>query len=474
MQESRLSSSLTKDEGSSADAPAESAVTGIEDVQADANDTVNPAQGVDSFAQYDSPSQGQAAARDGPPSVPENTEDPADPYPDPGGADDPHGSDRKPGWALQLQKQLQDSASGVQAKAQGLVAELWDRHRWGPGSKQDSPSPAEPPRAGLDQYSQHESTVDLDVEASERSNAAVDTASTGASRAVGEPRWRFSLHRSHSQLYVSTAESAAASASLAGAVEEALAASSVQRRPRRKVRLMPQAVLPEHGLREQPYQAMPALPTQPTPQLQQPGEGDSPASAAADDAEAPSTEEEEETSEVLNASHHQPQGLREEDTFSASEGASIMENVPEPTLAAVRDPASFELMAISPPWLLGHGRDNVTDTAAIAEAADAPEHTAAHQATTPQQETEVTTPESEAGTADLALKAAAEEHPEEQSGTAAVVSEAAAEEQQAEEQAKAHAELLQPASAPASPETQEATSGAGTFFVRCICTRPSP
>ncbi len=466
MQESRQSSLLTKDEGSSADALAESAVTGIEDVQADANDSVNPAEGVGDRTQHDSLIQGDAVAGNGAPSAPGIVEDPADAHLDPSGADDPHGSDRKAGWALQLQKQLQDSASGVQAKAQGLFAEVWERHRWGKGPKQDSTSPAEPPRAGPDEDSQHDSSVALGDKASEGNSAAADTAHTGPSRGVGEPRQHFSLHRSHKQLFVSTAESAAASASLSGAVEEALAASSVQRRPRRKVRLMPQAVLPEHGLREQPHQAMLTLPTQPPSQVQQPGGGDFADSAAADNAEIPSTEDEEEAPQVSNASQHRAQGLREQDTFSTSEGASIAEKRPEPSQAAVQDLASFELMAISPPHLLGGSRDGVMNTAAT-EAAGAPEHTHAHQTIAPEEETEHTSPESKAGAADLAHEAAATEHSEEQPGTAAVVS--AAEEQQAEEQAQGHAEPLQPAPASALPEAHETTSGADVLCVLCTC-----
>lgn len=451
-----------------ADAPADSTVTGIEDVQADAVDNISQAEAVSADIQHEGASQGESVAGDGASADPGSTEDCADAFQNPSNKDHPHGSDRTPGWTLQLQKQLKDSTAGVRAHAQGLIGGFRERHGWSQGTKQDSAPPAKPPSAGPSEDSQQVSSTALNDRASEGDSAAVPTELMGASRGMGGPGRHFSLHRSHAQLFVSTAESAAASASLAGAVEEALAASSQQRRPRRKVRLVVQAVLPEHGLREQSREALASLSPQSASQLQ-PEESDFPNTAAAESAEVPSTEEQE-APQAPDASQHHPPGFREQDTFSASEGASITEKAPKPAPAAVQDPASFELMAISAPRILGPGKDGLKDTTAALKAADASEQSQAHHDPASEGVEERSPAESEAPTAGSAHEAAATENSEEPD-TGAVPEQPAAE-QQAEEHAQAHAEPLRPAPAPATvrgvPGIQEATPGAATF----VCAGP--
>ncbi len=450
-----------------ADAPAESAVTGIEDVQADADDSVSQAEGVGVDTQAEESGQGEALADSAGSAASGNTQDVASGEASPSGAATPHEGDEKPGWAAQLQKQVQDRAASVQASAQGVIAGFRERHGWSQGPKQDSTAPAELPRAVQD--SQHDSAAALGENASEENSAAVDTAPTGTSPGVGGPGRHFSLHRSHKQLFVSTAESAAASDSLAGTVEKALAVSSQQRRPRRKVRLVPQAVLPEHGLTERPHQAMPSIPTQPPTQLpsqlQQPGASDLPDSAAADSAEVPSTEEEEEPQQVPDTDEHRHAAFMEVDTFSAAEGASIAEKGSEPAPTAVQDPGSFELMAISAPRLLGPSRDDSKDTAAAAEAAEAHEQSQTRHDTASEGQPEHLPSQSEAVAADPAHDLASTVDSEEQARETAAGSEESSDEQQAKEQAQAHAEPLQPPPAPAASETQEATSGAYTLLL---------
>ena len=459
-----------KEHEDKADAPADSVVTGIEDVQGDDKDSVSQAEGVSADIQHKGSSRGEAVAEDGASAAPGSTEDCADAFPDPGDADDPQRSDRTPAWALQLRKQLKDSTTGVRAHARGLIGGFWERQGWSQDTKQDSTPPAEPPSMGPSEDSQHVSTAALDDSASQGDSAAVHMELSGASRGVGGPGGHFSLHRSHAQLFVSTADSAAASASLAGAVEEALAASLQQRRPMRKVRLVPQAVLPEHGLREQSHETMAIVPPQSASQLQ-PGESDFSEPAAAESAEVHSTEEEEEATQAPGASQHHPPGFREQDTFSASEGASITEKVPKPAPAAVEDPASFELMTISAPRFLGPGRNELTDTAAAAaKAAASSEQGQVHPAS--EGDNERLPPESETPAAGLAHEAAATEHGEEPATDTAAMSDQPAAEQQADKQAQAHTEPLQPAPepapAPAVPETQEATSGTSTL----VCSGP--
>ncbi len=270
---------------------------------------------------------------------------------------------------------------------------------------------------------------------------------------------------------MSTAESAAASASLAESVEQALATSSQQRRPRRKVRLMPQAVLPEDGLRERPHQTLPSIPTpkQPPSQPEQPGERDFSDPAAADTAELPSTEEEEEPQQVPDADEHRPAASREVDTFSTAEGASIAEKGPEPAPAAVQDLGSFELLAISEPRLFGLGRVDAKDSAEMTKAAEASECSQTQHDKASDGQPEHLPSQSEAGAADLAHDLAATEDSEEKAREPGAGLEEGSEEQAAEEQAQAQAEPLQPVAAPAVSETQEATTGASAF----LCPWPS-
>ena len=446
-------------------------MTGIEDVQAEADDSVSQAEGVGADIQHEESGQGEAIADSGALAASGNTEDVADTGVDPSSVDSPHDPDKKPGWAAGLQKQVQDRAADVQASAQGLFAGFWERRGWSQGPKQDSTPSAELPRAVQD--SQHDSTAALEDKVAEESSAAANAVPTGTSAEEGGPRQHFSLHRSHKQLFVSTADSAAVSASLAGTVEQALAASSQQRRPRRKVRLVPQAVLPEQGLRERPHQAMPSIstPTQPTPQLQQPGEGDLSDPAAAVNVEVPSTEEEEEPQQVPDADEHYPLVFREVDTFSTAEGTSIAEKELEPAPAAVQDPASFELMAISAPRLLGPASGDPRDTAEMTGAAEASEQSQTQHDTASEGQPEHLPSQSEAGAADSAYDPAAPEDGEEQARETAAASEESSEEQRAEQQAQAQTEPLQPTSAPAVSETQEATPGAVALL---LCTvKPS-
>ena len=466
-----MRSALVKDQEVKADAPAESAVTGIEDVQADADDGVSQAEGIAAESQGDGYGQGEVVADSGDSAAPGSTEDPAGTEADPSGADAPHHDNEKPGWAAQLRKQVHDRAADVQASAQGLVAGFWERHGWSQESRQDFAPSAELPAAV--EYSQHDSGAALEDKAAEENGAAADTVptGTGTSAGVAGPGRHFSLHRSHRQLFVSTAESAAASASLAESVEQALATSSQQRRPRRKVRLMPQAVLPEDGFRERPHQTLPSIPTpkQPPSQPEQPGERDFSDPAAADTAELPSTEEEEELQQVPDADEHRPAASREVDTFSTAEGASIAEKGPEPAPAAVQDLGSFELLAISEPRLFGLGRVDAKDSAEMTKAAEASECSQTQHDKASDGQPEHLPSQSEAGAADLAHDLAATEDSEEKAREPGAGLEEGSEEQAAEEQAQAQAEPLQPVAAPAVSETQEATTGASAF----LCPWPS-
>lgn len=249
-----------------------------------------------------------------------------------------------------------------------MIGSLWERH----GRRQE---PAQEPAEYVElptvaEEPQQEQTAVASEEAAGQSSTAADTKPQGGVASREKPM-RFSLHRSHSQLFVSSAETAAASVGLDAAVEEALLASAQPKRPRRKVRFVPGPIHTVQGLNEQPHQAQPAQPSQAPPlQLESPEEHEEADPAAAEASEQPSTEEEEE-GQPMKPSQEQHPAVRKTDTFGTVEGASVADSMPDSLPGAVQNPASFELMAVSADLLPGPNATHKQEAIQPAEAADA-------------------------------------------------------------------------------------------------------
>lgn len=459
VQDSTNTPSKTNGQEDSADAPAEIAVTGLEDVQADTVDTQDPAEGNGSITQPEESGQADAEAEDSSTAaLGGRNEESAHAAVDASSAGGSDGSDGKPDWAMQLRQQLQEKADGVKANAEGLFSALWERHGWKQGPRQGPTPPAEPPTAPQEQqHEPAEAAEPANRSMTKENSAAADTGLEGSRRAVGEQHRHFSIHRSHTQLFVSTAESVAASQGLEEALAEAWTASSQQRGSRRKVRFVPRAVLPEHGLREQPHQAVPALPPQPQDQLLQLGKPEMPDSAAGGVREFPTTEEEEEQHQSAEGSW-QPSAVRTEDTFNAAEGISLTEGMPEAPSKAIPDPSSFELMAVSGPQILGHGK---VQAAAISEAAGSPKAAEApcEEAAAAERTEDSSSEQDDSKLEGKSDEAAATEQAEEHSGSPATEGQLHAEEQPANEQAHASLEPQHPAAEPVVTRIQEVTPG---------------
>ena len=438
-------------------------MTGIEDVQADIQagsvDEAAPAEGAGTDAQPDTPSQAADAGESPSESAETSTEEAADTSAslDPVGGGVPEDNhDKKPGWRMQLRRQLHDRAAGLRANAEGLFGGLWQGPDWKQSPQAAQQLPAASAELPLEQPAP--------AEAAEVGSASADRDLASASRAANDAGLRFSLHRSHRQLLVSTAETAAVSCGLDASVDEALAASAQHRRPRRKIRFVPIAVLPEHGLREQLH---PAAAPQPPPQQQRSEVQTMAESAGADmaEAEVPSTEEEG-AAQQPGPSQQQPSIVSTaEASFSTIQGTALSDSVPEAVPGPVQDPASFELMAVPGPSVLGSARDVPVETLQPSQAAEAHEEAEEAHATAAAQETEA--PAAGSKLQEVVSEAAApEETPEEPAeSTAAKEEEEQAATQQASEQARAHIEqeaaLAQPLAEPAMvPKILEATPGA--------------
>lgn len=436
-------------------------MTGIEDVQADVQaDSVEeaaPTEGAGTDDWPDSPSQAADVGENPSESVDTSTGEAADTGAslDPVGRGPPGDShDKKPAWRMRLRQQLHDRAAGLRANAEGLFSGLWQGHDW----KQSPEAAQQLPTAKfhLEQPAP--------AEAGEVGSASADRDLASASRAVKDAGLRFSLHRSHRQLLVSTAETAAVSCGLDASVHEALAASAQHRRPRRKIRFVPLAVLPEHGLREQLH---PAAAPRPPPQQQRSEMQTMAKSAGADmaEAEVPSTEEEE-AAQQPGPSQQQPSIVSTAEAgFSTIQGTAPSDSVPEAVPGPAQDPASFELIAVPGPFILGSARDILIEAPHPSQAAEAHEEAEEAHAKAAAQATEA--PAAGSKLQEMVSEAAApEESPEELAeSTAAKEEDEQAATQQADEQARAHIEQeaapAQPPAEPAMvPKIQEAIPGA--------------
>ena len=438
-------------------------MTGIEDVQADVQasslDEAAPTEGAGTDAQPDTPTQAADAGESPSESVETSTEEVADTSAslDPVGGGPPEDShDKKPGWRMQLLTQLHDRAAGLRANAEGLFGGLWQGPDWKQSPRAAQQLPAASAELPLEQPAP--------AEAAEVGSASAGRDLASASRAANDAGLHFSLHRSHRQLLVSTAETAAVSCGLDASVDEALAASAQHRRPRRKIRLVPIAVLPEQGLREQLH---PAAAPQPPPPQQRSEVQTMAESAGADivEAKVPSTEEEE-AAQQPGPSQQQPSIVSTAEAgFSTIQGAALLDSVPEAVPGPAQDPASFELTAVPGPSLLGSARNVPVEALQPSQAAEAGEEAEETPATAAARETEAPAAGSrlqevvsEAGTP--------EETPEElPESTAAKEEEEQAAMQQADEQARAHIEQEAPPAQPPAepaivPNIQEAIPGA--------------
>ena len=187
---------------------------------------------------------------------------------------------------------------------------------------------------------------------------------------------RFSLHRSHAQLYVSSAETAAACGSVDAAAVDALFTSAQQKRLRRKVRFVPGTALTEQQLTQQPVQTHLPRPPQAAPSWQEQSEKQVNASAVVEAHELPSTEEDEDR-QPAESSLEDSTVVSTEGIFSTREGAAVADRQPEAPSEEVRDPASFELTSISgtlfPEPRRGHRQGAAQAPEAAAAAAEGPE-----------------------------------------------------------------------------------------------------
>ena len=438
-------------------------MTGIEnvqaDVQADSVEEAAPTEGAGTDARSDTPSQAADVGENPSESEDTSTGEAADASAslNPVGRGAPGDShNQKPTWGMQLRQQLRDRAAGLRANADGLFGGLWQGHGWKQSPEATQQLTTASAKLHLEQPAP--------AEAAGVGSASADRDLASASRAVKDAGLRFSLHRSHRQLLVSTAETAAVSCGLDASVHEALAASAQHRRPRRKIRFVPTAVLPEHGLREQ---LPPAAAPQPPPQQQRSEVQTMAESAGADmaEAEVPSTEEEE-AAQQPGPSQQQPSIVSTAEAgFSTIQGTALLDSVPEAVPGPAQDPASFELMAVPGPSILGSARDVLIEAPHPSQAAEAHEEAEEAHAKAAAQETEAAAAGREQQEV-VSEAAAPEESPEEaaESTTAKEEDEQAAT-QQADKQARAHIEQeaapAQPPAEPAMvPKIQEAIPGA--------------
>ena len=366
-----------------ADTPAESRATGIEEVQSETQDTERQAASNDNEG---SPAQGSqaAAAAEGPPApaddvnIEEDSREQglADTGEDTGAdaAGDATGSDRQPGWAVHLRQQLQDRAVQYRADAEGLFSNLWERRGWKAGPL---PQPAAPAEAPLTAEETQDDRPAVAGEAAARgSSAGSNEGPQGSESGVPAATWRFSLHRSHAQLYVSSAETAAACGSIDAAAVDALLTSAQQKRLRRKVRFVPGTTLTEQQLTQQPVQTQLPRSAQAAPSWQEQPEEQVNASAVAEAHELPSTEEDEDR-QPAKSSLEDLSVVSTGDIFSTREGAAVADRQPEALSEEVQDPASFELTSVSaklfPEPARGHKQDAAEAPGAAAADVEGPE-----------------------------------------------------------------------------------------------------
>ena len=356
-----------------ADTPAESLVIGIEEVQSEAQDTDKQAA---IAGEEGSPVQGSravaAAEGQSAPAVDDNLGEDnreqglADAGEDTGAnsAGDATGRDRQPGWAVHLRQRLQEKAGQYRADAEGLISNLWERRGLKEGPVPQPAAPAEAPPTAEDPQDDRP-TVASKAAARESSVGSGAGPQDSDSRAQGAP-WRFSLHRSYTQLYVSSTETAAVCGSIDAAAVDALLGSAQQKRLRRKVRFVPSTLLAGQRLMQQPVQTQWLRPTQAAPSWQEQSEKQVAASADVDAHELPSTEEEEDR-QPAEASLEQPTG----GIFSTREGTAVADRQPESLSEQVQDPASFELVSNSATLFPEMAREYRRDAAQAPEAAAA-------------------------------------------------------------------------------------------------------
>ena len=458
-------SSAAGGEQARADTPAENTATGIEEVQSEtqiAEETAasngakgNPAQG----SQAAAAAEGQPAPADDV-NIEEDSREQglADAGGDTGddAAGDATGGDRQPGWALHLRQQLQDRAVQYRADAEGLFSSLWERRGWKAGPVPQPAAPAEAPTTA--EELQDDQPAVASEAAARESGIGSNEGPQGSDSRVPAATWRFSLHRSHAQLYVSSAETAAACGSIDAAAVDALLASAQQKRLRRKVRFVPSTILTEQWLPQQPVQSHLPRPTQAAPSWQEQSEKQVKASPVVDANELPSTEEEEDRQPAQSS--EQPTAVSTEGIFGTREGAAVTDLQPEALSGEVQDPASFELTSASatlfPELAAGQEQDAAEAPGAAAAAVEGPEQ--AQEAAAAQQRAAATEAEdgkpppqaSEDAVADTATR------PEE--ATAAGLEEHGPE--QATQPKEALTEQQQPAPEPSVlAETRETTPG---------------
>ena len=370
-------------EQASADTPAESTATGIEEIQSKTQDTEEQAASNGDEGGLAQGSQAAAAA-EGQPALADDdhveedsrAQGPADAQGKTGtdAAGDATGSDRQPGWAVQLRQQLHNRAVQYRADAEGLFSDLWERRGWKCGPVRQPAAPAEALRtAGETQ--DHQPAVASEAAARE-SSAGSNEGPQGSESEVPAATLRFSLHRSHAQLYVSSAETAAACGSIDAAAVDALFTSAQQKRLRRKVRFVPGTALTEQQLTQQPVQTHLPRPPQAAPSWQEQSEKQVNASAVVEAHELPSTEEDEDR-QPAESSLEDSTVVSTEGIFSTREGAAVADRQPEAPSEEVRDPASFELTSISgtlfPEPRRGHRQGAAQAPEAAAAAAEGPE-----------------------------------------------------------------------------------------------------
>ena len=370
-------SSAAEGEKASADTPAESTPTGIEEVQSETQDTKKQAT---SNGDEGHPAQGSRAAAGGEgqpaPAGDDNLgEDSGEQGLAEAGGDTgadaaggATGSDRQPGWAMQLRQQLQDKAVQYRADAEGLISNLWGRPGWKSGLVPQPAAPAEATIAAEDPQDDQPAVTSKAV--AQESSTGLDAAPQGNDRGAGGPTWRFSLHRSHTQLYVSSEETAAVCGSIDAAAVDALLASAQQKRLRRKVRFIPSTILSEQRLTQQPLQTQLPRPAQAAPSWQEHSDEQTNASASVDAYELPSTEEEEDRQPAKSFSGL-PTVVSPESIFSTRDGAAVADRQPEALSEQVQDPASFELTTVAATLFSEPAREHRHDAAQASDAAAA-------------------------------------------------------------------------------------------------------
>ena len=381
MQGLENSSLAEEGEQASADTPAESTATGIEEVQSETQDTEEQAASNGDEGGLAQGSQAAAAA-EGQPELADDDhveEDSgaqglADAQGETGAdaAGDATGSDRQPGWAVQLRQQLQDRAVQYRADAEGLFSNLWERRGWKAGPLPQPAAPAEAPPT----ETQDDRPAVAGEAAAPGSSAGSNEGPQGSESGVPAAALRFSLHRSHAQLYVSSAETAAACGSIDAATVDALFTCAQQKRLRRKVRFVPGTALTEQQLTQQPVQTQLPCPAQAAPSWQEHPDEQVNASAVVEAHELPSTEEDEDR-QPAKSSLENPSVVSTGDTFSTREGAAVADRQPEALSEEVQDPASFELTSVSakllPEPARGHKQDAAEAPGAAAADVEGPE-----------------------------------------------------------------------------------------------------